>query len=238
MVRGFLVGGLASLALFVAAAVASAQTNPASGGPRPVVQKIRPFLVYGVRTREQRSELVAQGFDIGERAWSNHVELFGNYGQALALSIQGYRVVPETPVPYDFPPGDGNYHNYVEMVADVQAFAALHPTMVHVFSLGTSYEGRDLIGVRISDDAIDNLSEPGVFYVGQHHAREHLTVEVVLAVMHQFLENPQLTDLVHSRQIYIVPTLNPDGGERDLEGDTYHYWRKNTQPPDGTALLL
>ena len=45
----------------------------------------------------------------------------------------------------------------------------------------TSFEGRDLIGVRVSDDATDNLSEPGVFYVGQHHAREHLTVEVALS---------------------------------------------------------
>jgi carboxypeptidase T len=231
--RGFLVGGLAAVALAVAPATASAQTSPAAGNPRAIVQTIRPFLVYGVSTREQRSELVSQGFDIGEGAWANHVELFGNYGQALALSTQGYRVVPESPEPYDFPPGDGNYHNYAEMVADVQAFAGAHPTMAHVFSLGTSYEGRDIIGIRISDDATDNLSEPGVFYVGQHHAREHLTVEVVLAIMHQFLEKPQLTDLVHTRQIYIVPSLNPDGAEYDLTGDTYHYWRKNRQPYQG-----
>jgi murein tripeptide amidase MpaA len=39
-----------------------------------------------------------------------------------------------------------------------------------IISLGQSLEGRDLIGVRISDDANDNLSEPGVFDLGQHHA--------------------------------------------------------------------
>ena len=65
--------------------------------------------------------------------------------------------------PDDFPPYDSRYHNYAEMVTDVQNFAAAHPSLVHVFSLGTSYEGRDLIGVRISNDATDNLSEPGVF---------------------------------------------------------------------------
>ena len=72
------------------------------------------------------------------------------------------------------------------MVDDLQALAAAHPSTVHLFSLGQSYEGRNLIGMRISDDANDNLSEPGVFYVGQHHAREHLTVEVVLSLAHLF----------------------------------------------------
>jgi carboxypeptidase T len=138
------------------------------------------------------------------------------------------------PTPNDLPPGDEAYHNYAEMVADVQAFAAAHPANAHIFSLGTSFEGRDLIGVRISDDATDNLSEPGVFYVGQHHAREHLTVEVVLNMMHMFLERPQLSDLVRTRQIYIVPSLNPDGSEWDIHTGQYLWWRKNTQPPNGT----
>jgi hypothetical protein len=134
----------------------------------------------------------------------------------------------------DFPPADSGYHNYAEMVQDVQDFAAAHPSLVHIFSLGTSYEGRDLIGVRLSDDATDNLSEPGVFYVGQHHAREHLTVEVVLSIMHMFLEKPQVSNLIHTRQIYIVPSLNPDGSEWDIHTGQYLWWRKNTQPPNGT----
>ena len=52
---------------------------------------------------------------------------------------------------------------------------------MRLITLGNSFEGRNIIGVRISNDANDNLSEPGVFFVGQHHAREHMTVEVTLA---------------------------------------------------------
>ena len=243
MRKGTLAAGLVAFALLVIPAVASAHPAPTPHKSHyRQAPRIRPFVVYGVSSKFQRSALVKAGYDIGEAAWADHVELFGTARQALALTASGYHVVPETipthpapgaPSPYDFPPDDSGYHNYDEMVADVQAFAAAHPTMVHIFSLGTSYEGRDLIGVRISDDPEDNLSEPGVFYVGQHHAREHLTVEVVLGIMHAFLEKPQLSNLVQTRQIYIVPTLNPDGAEYDIEGGFYHYWRKNRQPYQG-----
>src|SRR5439155_25822248 len=106
---------------------------------------------------------------------------------------------------------------------------------VHLFSLGASYEGRDLIGARVSNDANDNLSEPGVFFVGQHHAREHLSVEVVLYLLNVFAASngPQVTNLVNTRQIYIVPSLNPDGGEYDIATGSYRYWRKNRQPFQG-----
>ena len=240
-----LIGAVAALALIAIPGIASAQPVPR---PAPHVRAahrqappIRVFVIHGVTNKYQRTALVKAGYDIGERAWADHVELFGTARQALALTVSGYHVVPErvptrpgSPIPYDFPPGDSAYHNYAEMVADVQAFAVAHPSLVHIISLGQSFEGRDLIGVRISDDATDNLSEPGVFYVGQHHAREHLTVEVVLNMMHMFIEKPQYSDLVHTRQIYIVPSLNPDGAEWDIHTGQYLFWRKNRQPPDGT----
>jgi carboxypeptidase T len=213
-------------------AVASAKRGVASAHKYASGRSIKPFVVYGVFTREQRSQLVSEGYDIGEASWADHVELFGSDQQALALALRGFRVFPKAE-PADFPPEDSGYHNYAEMVADLQTVAAAHPATVHLFSLGTSYEGRDLIGARISNDATDNLSEPGVFFVGQHHAREHLSVEVVLSLLHMFVEKPIVTSLFNSRQIYIVPTLNPDGGEYDIATGQYRFWRKNRQPYQG-----
>ena len=207
-----------------------------AAGPPTATPSIKPFVLYGVYTREQRSQLVNEGYDIGEAAWADHVMLYAKGAQARTLALRGLRVVPAKVD--DFPPQDSKYHNYAEMVTELQAVAAHYPATVHLFSLGTSYEGRNLIGARISDDANDNLSEPGVFFVGQHHAREHLTVEVVLSLLHMFAHggttNPQIASLVNSRQIYIVPSLNPDGAEYDLSGGQYHYQRKNRQPPNGT----
>jgi murein tripeptide amidase MpaA len=228
VLKSVVVGGLAALALVLVPAGVAAPPGQHNAGP------IERYVVHGVYTREQRSQLVSAGYDIGEAAWADHVELYGTRAQARQLALRGFQVAPSASVD-EFPPGDEGYHTYQEMVDDLQALAAAHPATVHLFSLGQSYEGRNLIGVRISDDANDNLSEPGVFYVGQHHAREHLTPEVVLSLAHLFAESSRVTvgNLVHRRQIYIVPSLNPDGAEYDIAGGSYHFWRKNRQPYQG-----
>lgn len=195
---------------------------------------IKRFVVQGVYTREQRSQLVREGYDIGEAYWADYVELYGSEAQAQALALRGFRVGPGM-TPDDFPPADSNYHNYAEMVADMEAVAAANPDTMRLFSLGTSYDGRNLIGARVSNDASDNLSEPGVFFVAQHHAREHMTVEVVLSLLNLFAESesPSVRRLVNTRQIYLIPSLNPDGSEWDIATGSYRFWRKNRQPYQG-----
>jgi carboxypeptidase T len=231
--RGAFIGGVAALALTLAPTALAA-----SPGGKPSVS-IKRFAVHGVYTREQRSMLVAEGYDIGEAYWANHVELYGTDQQARRLMLRGFRVTskPLPPhggfsIPDDFPPGFEDYHNYAEMTATLQSFAATHPQFVHIITLGNSYENRNIIGVRISDDANDNLSEPGVFFVGQHHAREHMTVEVTLGLIKHFIESSQVAvrSLLYSRQIYVFPSLNPDGSEYDIATSSFRMWRKNRQP--------
>ncbi len=181
--RGAFIGGVAALALTLAPTALAA---PPGGKPSVSIKR---FVVHGVYTREQRSMLVAEGYDIGEAYWADHVELFGTAQQARGLLFRGFRVTskPLPPrggpsIPDDFPPGFEDYHDYAEMTAALQAIAASYPQLVHIITLGNWYENRNIIGVRISNDANDNLSEPGVFFVGQHHAREHMTVEVTLGL--------------------------------------------------------
>ena len=232
--RGVLIGGIAALALTLAPTALAA---PRDAKPSASVKR---FVVHGVYTREQRSMLVAEGYDIGEAYWADHVELFGTAQQARRLALRGLRVSSKPlpaptggfAVPDDFPPGFEDYHNYAEMTADLQALAAAYPQFVHIITLGNSFENRNIIGIRISDDANDNLSEPGVFFIGQHHAREHMTVEVTLGLAHHFLESSQVSvrSLIYSRQIYIFPSLNPDGSEYDIATGSFRMWRKNRQP--------
>jgi murein tripeptide amidase MpaA len=141
----------------------------------------------------------------------------------------------------DFPPADSRYHTYAEMVAELDKAVADHPTIVRKFSIGESYQHRQIWAAKISDNVATDENEPEVLFDGLHHAREHLTVEQSLAIL-RWLTDGYSTDatikrLVDSREIYIVFMVNPDGGEYDITGSPYRGWRKNRQPNAGSTNI-
>jgi hypothetical protein len=146
----------------------------------------------------------------------------------------------------DFPPRDSLYHSYPEMVTDIRAVEAAHPDIVHVFSIGKSYQGRDIWAAKISDNVATDEAEPEVLFDALHHAREHLTVEQALYLLHLLADNygtdGQIKSIVDSREIWIIFAVNPDGFVYDLKcvGSShppYCAWRKNRQPNAGTTAI-
>ena len=79
---------------------------------------------------------------------------------------------------------------------------------------------------------------PGMFMVGTHHAREHLSTEIPLMMARYLLENygkdADITRLIEYRDIYIAPLLNVDGMLHDIEGRDYKMWRKNRRVNKGS----
>src|SRR3712207_1877478 len=72
----------------------------------------------------------------------------------------------------DFPSSDSRYHSYAEMVSEIKAVAAANPSIVRVFSIGKSYQGRDIWAAKISDNVATDEAEPEVLFDALHHARE------------------------------------------------------------------
>lgn len=59
------------------------------------------------------------------------------------LGLKPARIVrPSEELLKVFPPADSNYHDYAEMVAELQQAASDHPAIFSLFSLGLSHEGR------------------------------------------------------------------------------------------------
>src|SRR5262245_58480118 len=77
---------------------------------------------------------------------------------------------PATAATPEFPPGETGFHTYAEMAAEVAATAAAHPTIVKRFSIGKSYQGRELWAVKVSDNVNIDEREPEVVFDGLHHA--------------------------------------------------------------------
>ncbi|MFL5710996.1 MAG: M14 family zinc carboxypeptidase [Chloroflexota bacterium] len=161
----------------------------------------------------------------------------------LAASVALLALTMAVPVvaAADFPPADARYHTYAEMVAEIQAAQAAHPGIVALRSIGKSYKGRDLWVAKVSDNVGVDEAEPEVMFDGLHHAREHLSLEQTLAILRWLTvgygTDQRITNIVNSREIWIVFAVNPDGAEYDLTGTPYRGWRKNRQPNAGSTAI-
>ncbi len=157
----------------------------------------------------------------------------------LAAWSEGQLVVP--PPGPDYPPGATLYHNYQRMEVDIDAVQAAYPDLVKVFSIGKSYQGRDLWAAEVSGNVSDPVAKPEVLIDGLHHSLEHLALEQTLYALHMlthdYSTDPTVQSLVDSRRIWIIFAVNPDGLAYDLSGHPYNQWRKNRQPNAGTSAV-
>ena len=199
----------------------------ASAPPPPLYQVTLP-----AADRAARTALVEAGIAIDAVGPGTVTTVVDSAGLARLLK-QGLEPLSVTPL--DFPPSDNDYHNYAEMLDAIQAAANAHRDIVRVTTAGRSLEGRAIPAVKISDDPdLDDPTEPVVLFMALTHAREHRTVEMALAVIELFTArygvDPALTNLVNQREIWVLPNVNPDGGEYDVAAGYYLYWRKNRRP--------
>jgi carboxypeptidase T len=149
----------------------------------------------------------------------------------------------------DFPPGYTGYHTYAEMTSELNSVVAKYgggaKPIAQLRSIGTSFEGRQIWALKISDNVATDESEPEVLVECNMHAREHLTAEQCLYLVHLLTDNygaptavgRRVTNIVNHREIWIIPMLNPDGAMYDISGGTFHNWRKNRQTNPGSTKI-
>jgi carboxypeptidase T len=158
---------------------------------------------------------------------------------AVALTV--LLVAPSAAAANEFPKGFEGYHTYAEVAAATKAVADAHPDITRRFSIGKSYQGRDIWAMKISDNVATDEPEPEVLYEGLHHADEHMTVEMTLKIMRWLVDgygtDTRITNIVNSREVWIIFEVNPDGAEYDIAAGRFHHWRKNRQPTPGTPYI-
>jgi len=207
----------------------------------------RAYDVTGVRNAADRTRIARTGAAIDE-VHGRHLVITATEREAAKVRRLGFTVTrlpqetaPDRVTALDFPPADSGYHNFAELTALVDQVAADHPAIVRKYVIGRSYQGRAIMAVKISDNAGVDEAEPEVLFTHHQHAREHLTVEMAVYLLKELTEgyggDPRITGLVNSREIWILPDLNPDGGEYDIATGSYRSWRKNRQPTPGSSAV-
>ncbi|MCX4743388.1 M14 family metallopeptidase [Streptomyces antibioticus] len=244
----------ALLALALAAPLTATATDAAAGGaPKPAASAddIRQYEIHVHHSTPQMRTAIAEAGVSVDEADSETVVVSGRADQIKKLRAQGYEVslvgsapnrVAEDEVRlFDFPSADSRYHNYAEMTAEIDQRIATYPTIMSKRVIGKSYQGRDIVAVKISDNVGTDEAEPEVLFTHHQHAREHLTVEMALYLLRElgagYGTDSRVTNMVNGREIWVVPDLNPDGGEYDIATGSYRSWRKNRQPNSGSSYV-
>ncbi|MFD5931228.1 M14 family metallopeptidase [Streptomyces sp. NPDC060333] len=214
-------------------------------------EAIVQYEIQGPSTAVERTALLRTGASIDE-VDARSVVVSADPMQAKSLRALGYRLtaLPGPPdrsergvaaSPMDFPSADSKYHNYAEANAEIDQRIAQYPGIMSKKVIGKSYQGRDLIAIKISDNVATDEAEPEVLFTHHQHAREHLTVEMALYLLAEFGSkygtDSRVTNAVNGREIWIIPDLNPDGGEYDIATGSYRSWRKNRQPNSGSSYV-
>lgn len=146
-----------------------------------------------------------------------------------------------------------HFHNYDQMLQEMQDIVTNYPDLALLEDIGDSYEktvgkgGYDIWALKISDNVQIEEDEPEVFYMANMHAREIITPEIIMYFMHYLVDNygsdAYVTHLVNNRQIWLCPTMNPDGHEFVFSGvnpvSAYDpmWWRKNKRDNNNNGIF-
>ncbi|RZC37059.1 Peptidase M14 and/or Propep M14 domain containing protein [Asbolus verrucosus] len=138
----------------------------------------------------------------------------------------------ETKTNEDF--GWTDYYTLEKINVWLSNLAEQYADNVSLIKGGTSYEGRDIIGVHVS--FAPGNENKSVFVDGNIHACEWISSAVVTYILNQLLTNtdPNVRQVAESHDWYIFPVINPDGFVYTHTTD--RAWRKTRVPHGDTCV--
>lgn len=116
-----------------------------------------------------------------------------------------------------------HYHQYEDLSKFLRDMETKYPKISRLHTIGKSVKKRDLVAIQITDN-VEGVEpgEPMFKYVGNMHGNEAVGREILIYLIQYLLENyekdDRVTALVKNTNIYIMPTMNPDGFENAKEG--------------------
>lgn len=145
--------------------------------------------------------------------------------------------VTNYPQPVNYNHGSmGGFLTYSEAMQEIDSMVLLYPNLITArapISTFTTFEGRSLYWVRMSDNPNTDEAEPEVLYDAIHHAREPMSIQQLIYYMWYMLENyatnTEVQTILDNTELYFVPFVNPDGYiyNETTNPNGGGMWRKN-----------
>jgi carboxypeptidase T len=125
------------------------------------------------------------------------------------------------------------YHSAETLEEDLRGLAEGVPEIAELRQIGQSVEERSIWALRIGDR---RGSSRKLLFMGCHHAREWIAVEVPYLLAEHLVTNANqspVQEWLQQGELWVAPMVNPDGHEHSRVAS--RLWRKNRRSnPDGS----
>ena len=202
------------------------------------------------------SQLETLGFDVVEGTvepdrmelvvspWSMTYLINQGHGPTILETGRPYSEIQQAAFDESTEMVPAGYFDLAQINAQMATLEANNPGLAKVVNLTADYgapqthEGRDLLGLKISDNVDVDEDELAMLVISAQHCREIITPLIAMTaavkLLNDYGTDPATQAVVDSTEIFIVPVGNPDGYEYVF--NTNNLWRKNRRD-NGTGCF-
>lgn len=149
---------------------------------------------------------------IGERGF----ELYGPKGTKKYIGELGLDFI-ELKHPQD-EKAFADYPSHAQITQKLKELVARKPHIAKLMSIGKSVNGKELWVVKLSDNVNVDEVEPEFKYISSMHGDEITGRELLPFLIEDMIDgygnDAAITELINNTEIYIMPSMNPDGSKR------------------------
>lgn len=182
--------------------------------------RIEEEIFVPAQTPEVIRELIQTGSVIVDHVSSEGFELYGEKGLSEYLDKKNVLHFSTKSLKNRML---ADYPTHAEITKKLQVATAKLPGQMKLFSIGKSVKGKELWVVKISDNVETDEIEPEFKYISSMHGDEitgrELTTFMVEEIAEKYGKDKAITELVNNTEIFIMPSMNPDGSELRQRGN-------------------
>jgi hypothetical protein len=157
----------------------------------------------------------------------NQTEFVIDHRKAKGFELYGtkelYKFLDENHIPYtklDLAASQksaSKYPSFQKIEAKLKKLHHDYPQQTQLMSIGKSVLGRDLYFLKISKNPTTDAKLPEFKYISSMHGDEITGRELMISLAEDLLsgygKDSKITELIDNTEIYIMPSMNPDGSE-------------------------
>lgn len=160
------------------------------------------------------AEVIKSGSAIVDHVTSEGFELYGSKGLARYLDSKN---IPYFSIKEIAKSALIDYPSSKEVAQKLQNLAKKYPKIMKLIKIGESVKGNDLLVMKISNNPEIDQVKPEFKYISSMHGDEitgrELTVMLIDEIGEKYGKDPEITELVNNTEIFIMPSMNPDGSD-------------------------